>query len=240
MKNFPYDLVYSPTYVENKLFEIRDNDDYIILHTAILEDIDIFITGDKDFNDPAKLKEVNGKVEAAFKENYTNKELNIIHTMLGNNPQNRFDTNKKLYEKFGINAKFEKYNGDHNTVTMMRDEKGNFVVTNKIEGFVKNVLNKEKEQKNTKQNKNNFNQRTDKEKNIAKMIRQKNTKIRNDKKAKLKNPPMVRKPAPKKTQSSSTTKKGYTNTILLLLIVAFASGALFMALYTALKNGLII
>ena len=42
---------YSPTNVENKLFHIRDNDDYIILHTAIIENIDIFITGDKDFND---------------------------------------------------------------------------------------------------------------------------------------------------------------------------------------------
>lgn len=49
-KDFPFVLVYSPTTVENKLFEIRDKDDYIILHTAIIEDIDVFITGDKDFN----------------------------------------------------------------------------------------------------------------------------------------------------------------------------------------------
>ena len=34
---------------EKKLFEIRDENDYIILHTAIIEDMDIFITGDKDF-----------------------------------------------------------------------------------------------------------------------------------------------------------------------------------------------
>lgn len=51
LKNFPFDLVYSPTSVENKLFDIRDKDDYIILHTAIIEDVDVFITGDKDFND---------------------------------------------------------------------------------------------------------------------------------------------------------------------------------------------
>ena len=50
LKDFPFILVYSPTTVENKLFEIRDKDDYIILHTAIIEDIDVFITGDKDFN----------------------------------------------------------------------------------------------------------------------------------------------------------------------------------------------
>lgn len=51
LKDFPFTLVYSPTTVENKLFEIRDKDDYIILHTAIIEDADVFITGDKDFND---------------------------------------------------------------------------------------------------------------------------------------------------------------------------------------------
>lgn len=51
LKDFPFDLVYSPTNVEDKLFEIRDKDDYIILHTAIIENVDIFITGDKDFDD---------------------------------------------------------------------------------------------------------------------------------------------------------------------------------------------
>ena len=49
LKNFPFILVYSPTTIENRLFDIRDKDDYIILHTAIIEDVDIFITGDKDF-----------------------------------------------------------------------------------------------------------------------------------------------------------------------------------------------
>lgn len=51
LENFPFKYVYSPTFVENKLFDIRDSDDYIILHTAIIEDVDIFITGDKDFKD---------------------------------------------------------------------------------------------------------------------------------------------------------------------------------------------
>lgn len=50
-KNFPFDLVYSPITIEKKLFTIRDDDDYIILHTAIIEDVDVFITGDKDFDD---------------------------------------------------------------------------------------------------------------------------------------------------------------------------------------------
>lgn len=48
---FPFDLVYSPSDVNEKLFKIRDKEDYIILYTAIIEDVDILITGDKDFKD---------------------------------------------------------------------------------------------------------------------------------------------------------------------------------------------
>ena len=48
---FPFDLVYSPSDVDQKLFKIRDEEDYIILYTAIIEDVDILITGDKDFKE---------------------------------------------------------------------------------------------------------------------------------------------------------------------------------------------
>ena len=51
LSEFPFKLVYSPKKVEEKLFKIRDENDYLILHTAIIEHVDIFITGDKDFND---------------------------------------------------------------------------------------------------------------------------------------------------------------------------------------------
>ena len=51
LSNFPFDLVYSPENVEKKMFYIRDEEDYIILHTAIVENVDVFITGDKDFYD---------------------------------------------------------------------------------------------------------------------------------------------------------------------------------------------
>ena len=51
LSEFPYTLVYSPNQVDEKLFEIRDENDYIILHTAIIEDVDVLITGDKDFKD---------------------------------------------------------------------------------------------------------------------------------------------------------------------------------------------
>ena len=46
-----YEFVYTPKTFEKGLFEIRDIDDYPVLYTAIIENIDIFITGDKDFTD---------------------------------------------------------------------------------------------------------------------------------------------------------------------------------------------
>jgi len=46
-----YELVYTPKIVEENQFEIRDLKDYPILYTAIIEDVDILISGDKDFDD---------------------------------------------------------------------------------------------------------------------------------------------------------------------------------------------
>lgn len=51
LKNFPYTMVQSPKKPKENLFYIRDKDDYIILYTAIVEKVDVFITGDKDFVD---------------------------------------------------------------------------------------------------------------------------------------------------------------------------------------------
>lgn len=45
-----YELVYTPHRMKAGLFEIRDMNDYPVLYTAIIEDVDILITGDKDFN----------------------------------------------------------------------------------------------------------------------------------------------------------------------------------------------
>ena len=50
LSKLSFELVYSPKEIEGeRLFDIRDENDYIILHTAIIEDVDILITGDKDF-----------------------------------------------------------------------------------------------------------------------------------------------------------------------------------------------
>ncbi len=46
-----YEYVYTPDILDETLFEIRDVKDYPVLYTAILEDVDILVTGDSDFSD---------------------------------------------------------------------------------------------------------------------------------------------------------------------------------------------
>ena len=46
-----FTLVYSPRLIPSGLFKIRDVFDAPILYTAIIEGIDVLITGDKDFKD---------------------------------------------------------------------------------------------------------------------------------------------------------------------------------------------
>lgn len=51
LTDLPYELVYTPYHMPGNLFEIRDINDYPVLYSAVIENIDIFITGDKDFSD---------------------------------------------------------------------------------------------------------------------------------------------------------------------------------------------
>lgn len=45
-----FELEYSPEdYDGVPLFEIRDDKDYMVLHSAIIAEVDILITGDRDF-----------------------------------------------------------------------------------------------------------------------------------------------------------------------------------------------
>lgn len=46
-----YEYVYTPDILDETLFEIRDVKDYPVLYTAILEDVDVLVTGDSDFED---------------------------------------------------------------------------------------------------------------------------------------------------------------------------------------------
>ena len=51
LTELPYEFVYTPAFIEKDKFPaIRDVYDYPILATAMLEDVDLLITGDKDFS----------------------------------------------------------------------------------------------------------------------------------------------------------------------------------------------
>ena len=51
LARLPYELVYSPREQNHDFFNIRDKDDYPILYSAIIEDVDLFVTGDNDFDE---------------------------------------------------------------------------------------------------------------------------------------------------------------------------------------------
>ena len=44
-----YELVYTPDEIDQSIFRIRDTHDYPVLYTAIIDDVDVLITGDKNF-----------------------------------------------------------------------------------------------------------------------------------------------------------------------------------------------
>jgi putative PIN family toxin of toxin-antitoxin system len=50
LSQIPYELVYTPEHPKPGLFEIRDEKDYPVLYSAITENVDVFITGDRDFD----------------------------------------------------------------------------------------------------------------------------------------------------------------------------------------------
>jgi len=45
----PYELVYTPKEPDYEFFSIRDMNDYPVLYSAIIENVDLFVTGDDDF-----------------------------------------------------------------------------------------------------------------------------------------------------------------------------------------------
>ena len=51
LEKLSFELVYTPDNIEAGLFSIRDNKDYPVLYTAIIENVDVLISGDKDFKD---------------------------------------------------------------------------------------------------------------------------------------------------------------------------------------------
>lgn len=64
-----YTLVYTPDEINEVLFNIRDTKDYPVLYTAIVEDVDILVTGDKDFAD-VEIEKPKISTPADFMEKY--------------------------------------------------------------------------------------------------------------------------------------------------------------------------
>lgn len=85
----------------------------------------------------------NGKLMPRYRENYTQEEFEQIHSLLGINPQVRFNNNEKIYSSLGVNAVFRRFPGNHSSVTQKHD--GNYFYTNEcVKDFIKNVLIQEK------------------------------------------------------------------------------------------------
>ena len=69
LSQIPYELVYTPRQPPLGAFEIRDRKDYPVLYSAISEDVDVFITGDKDFDD-VDIEKPEILTATKFLENY--------------------------------------------------------------------------------------------------------------------------------------------------------------------------
>lgn len=48
---FCFEYVYTSETIERNLFSIRDPKDYPILYTAVIENVDVIVSGDADFKD---------------------------------------------------------------------------------------------------------------------------------------------------------------------------------------------
>ena len=65
-----YELVYTPKTIDKAMLEIRDVKDYPVIYTAILEEVDVLVTGDRDFED-LELKRPEILTPTAFMERYS-------------------------------------------------------------------------------------------------------------------------------------------------------------------------
>lgn len=95
-----------------------------------------YFMGNKDYNDPAQINKDSSPV---FKENYKADEIIKIKTILGKEPQERFDNIKRIYNSLDVNAIFKRFNGDHTSIMKLKDNNGNFIVNVSVEEFIKKI-----------------------------------------------------------------------------------------------------
>ena len=115
----------------------RDNNgDYVIEHGNRIPITD-------EYGNIIPVLDRNGKMQPRYKESYNQEEIEIIHTLFGTNPQNRFDMQEQIYKELGVNAIFKRFPGDHITVNL--NHEGNYYYIEEcIKDFIKDILNKEK------------------------------------------------------------------------------------------------
>lgn len=51
LEKLSFSLVYTPVKIDQLQFKIRDPKDYPVLYTAMIENVDVLLTGDSDFKD---------------------------------------------------------------------------------------------------------------------------------------------------------------------------------------------
>ena len=88
----------------------------------------------------------NGKLQPHYSDCYTAQEIELINTLLGANPQERFDNQKRLYEELGINAIFRKLPGTHKTIFQDWKKNQTYSPEKIIEDFIYSSLEKEYQQ----------------------------------------------------------------------------------------------
>ena len=64
-----FEQVNIPEVIDMSLFKIRDDKDYFVLYGAIIGNVDIFITGDKDFKD-IKIRQMRILTPKEFMDEY--------------------------------------------------------------------------------------------------------------------------------------------------------------------------
>jgi len=70
LESLPYELVYTPKFFDaNKFPQVRDKKDTPILVTAIIEDVDILLSGDGDFS-PVEIDRPEILTPSEFLEKY--------------------------------------------------------------------------------------------------------------------------------------------------------------------------
>jgi predicted nucleic acid-binding protein len=72
LNEIPFESSYTPKEMDMNLFAIRDVKDYPVLYSAINDNVDIFITGDKDFFDSINVEKPEIITPKDFLKKYCN------------------------------------------------------------------------------------------------------------------------------------------------------------------------